>query len=86
MIINELAHRGHNVTVVSPYSNKNAPPRAHYIPFGDDFQSNFSEYVKDSMNSNETMNSLWEQLVVARFYVTIYSRRYFYLIFFIKRN
>lgn len=77
MIVNELAYRGHNVTVISPYSNKNAPPGAHYIRFGDDFQSILPEYLNNLMNSNESKNPFLEQLMLADAYVTIYSRECF---------
>lgn len=65
MIVNELADRGHNVTVISPYSNKNAPPRAHYIPFENDFQSILGGFAKSFMNqSNEPTNQLLEQFSI----------------------
>lgn len=65
MIINELAHRGHNVTVISPFTNENASPSAHYIPFGDEFESILSSFVKVQMSSNEKMNPFLEQFIFA---------------------
>lgn len=65
MIINELALRGHNVTVISPFKNKNALPGAHYIHFGDEFQSTLPEYVKMYMNSPEPMSPFQEQFLLA---------------------
>lgn len=76
VIITELARRGHNITVVSPYSNKNAPPNAHYIPFGNDFKSILPEYVKKFMNSNETMSNFYEQYVFADSYITVCAGKY----------
>lgn len=73
VIVDELTNRGHNVTVISPYSNKNAPPGAHYIPFGDDFQSGLPEFVKMYMSSHERMNPFLEQFVFADSYINACS-------------
>lgn len=81
VIVSELAQRGHNVTVISPYTNKDAPLGAHYIPFGDEFQSILPEYVKNFMNSNETMSHFYEQYVFADSYISVCSGKCFNLFF-----
>lgn len=35
-LLKELAQRGHNVTVLSPFSMKNPPPSYHHIPVEDE--------------------------------------------------
>lgn len=82
MIINELADRGHNVTVISPFTNESASPRnAHYIPFGDGFQSILSDFVKIQMSSNEKINPFLEQFLFASGYATVCSGESFHLFF-----
>lgn len=75
-IVDELAHRGHNVTVISPFKNQNAPANAHYIHFDDEFQSILPEYVKIYMNSVEVSNSFFQQFRLADAHIHFCYGRY----------
>lgn len=61
-IINELAKRGHNITVFSPDSDKNPPPGVHYILIEDQYTEEHREYVREMLASNETGNPIFEVL------------------------
>lgn len=81
VIINELAHRGHNVTVISPFSDRSASSGAHYIIFGDEFESSLTKFVKEFMNSHEAVNPFYEQFIFANSYTSVCSGRCVFISF-----
>lgn len=75
-IVYELANRGHNVTVLSPYYEKNPPSNVHYIPFDDDFDTMIVDNVKEILNGTETLNPFYEQYLLVHTYGSVCLGKY----------
>ncbi|XP_055315550.1 uncharacterized protein LOC129575667 [Sitodiplosis mosellana] len=61
-IINKLATRGHNITVISPDIDKNPPLRVHYILIEDQYTEEHRGFVKEMLAANEAVNPIFEVL------------------------
>lgn len=71
-IINELASRGHNVTMLSPFSDAKAPLNVHYIKLECKFEGVHS-YMKGAVTANETSNSIYGAILLQDLSSTICS-------------
>lgn len=59
-IVNELAKRGHNITVISPDDDKNPPPGVHYILIEDQYTEKNREFVKEMLAMNQAVHPTFE--------------------------
>lgn len=75
-IFNELADRGHNLTVISPYHDKNAPSRVHYIPFENEFKTDIIKIVKECLNSTKSMSGFYENFLTIGTYSSVCLGKY----------
>lgn len=59
-LINALAARGHNVTVLSPDEDKNPPKGVHYIVIEGMYTKKYQEIMNGLLTLKEEMNPLTE--------------------------
>ena len=59
-VVNELARRGHNITVISPDIDKNPPPGVHYILIEDQYTEENREFVKEMLAMNQAVDPTFE--------------------------
>lgn len=75
-IISELASHGHNITVLSPFSEEDPPSNVHYIAFDDEFNTVLIDIVKKVLNGTENINPFYEQLLWIHSYESMCSGEY----------
>lgn len=59
-VVNELARRGHNITVISPDIDKNPPPGVHYILIEDQYTDQNREFIKEMLAMKQAVDSTSE--------------------------
>lgn len=71
MISNELAKRGHNITVISPFNEETPPSNVHYILIENQLELITKPFVKAILNATETINPFIESYLLQESYYNI---------------
>lgn len=59
-LTNELAKRGHNITIISPDYDMNPPAGVHYIIIENQYEDVHKEFIEGKLASTETVNPFLE--------------------------
>lgn len=64
-----MAKNGHNITIISPYSELNPPSGVHYIRLENHDQTVNEEFAKEILKATETVNPVYDAFTMQETYV-----------------
>lgn len=63
-LITELGTRGHNITVISPYSEPNPPLNVHYILLENNDEDANQKFAREILEATDSVNPFYEAFLI----------------------